>query len=290
MQELAQQVTPGGTPPADGKKTDPYALRPPDNGYRFSVTSELSTLGADPSAVVGPRGTRMQVVYGQTSRIEFLAAKCSVPAVAARPKQDRDHYLDLYQAGPTVKQDRRDKLKAEQEAWLSGGWQGLEGTVLSGGDFLQIRADGVIELDGRVTLRASDDTLIDASYAGLIDLEAFDPAFSLKNPDDQLARVSLAYQRFVGGTFPATNLPLKLFITFDTSTGPWSTENSEDTTWTKPSQLRHRGNVWKYAELVRRQYVGEGEIVFEHTPGSLPKPVRISVDVYDVAVFRGAGK
>jgi hypothetical protein len=41
---------------------------------------------------------------------------------------------------------------------------------VSGADFVLFRWDGVLELDGRITIRAHDGSLIDAAYRGLIDL------------------------------------------------------------------------------------------------------------------------
>jgi hypothetical protein len=49
-------------------------------------------------------------------------------------------------------------------------WNGLEGDIVSGADFVLFRIDGVLRLDGRITIRARDGILIDAAYNGLVDL------------------------------------------------------------------------------------------------------------------------
>ncbi|HEU4582054.1 MAG TPA: DUF3237 family protein [Polyangiaceae bacterium] len=281
---------PGGIDPllaGDAEVEEVVPKGEPDNGYRFWVASQLSTIEGDRAGMVGPRGMRMQVLYGQRSEVgvELGEGKAQVP----RPDFDAAHFNPLYAAD--TEPQRRRELESDRQAWRASGWKGVVGRVLSGSDFLEIRADGVIELNGRVTLRADDATLIDASYSGLIDLEAFlDPALLATNGEKDLAKVSLGYELFVSGNFPKQDLPIRLFITFDTSTGPWSTEMAEDVTWTKPSQARHRGNVWKYVELVRRQYLGVGSLRFSYSPGSLPKPQEIYVEVYDLACFKGNGR
>lgn len=269
-----------------GERSRLEAVTRADGGYRFTLEAALTTLEAEPSAVEGPRGTRMHIVYGHDSRVYVDEGKDVRSPPPRGVRGNPGHFDALFL--PESEDAERRRLDADLNAWQGSGWSAVEGKVLSGTDFLQVRADGVIELDGRVTLRANDGTLIDATYRGLIDLEQESGvSVSPRQLDSELARSSPAYKQFVTGTFAQKRLPVRLFITFDTSTGPWSTEESEDATWTKPSQARHRRNVWKYAELTRRQYLAVGTLKLEYQAGRLPKPEHISVDVYDVAHLAG---
>jgi hypothetical protein len=277
-------------PPQDVKGTpqSDITAKLPDNGYRFTVTSDLSRLEAEQSGVEGPRGVRMHVVYGHGSKIAVRDDKLNPERFRKPTSYLHGQFMDQFLKPDKSEADWK-AIEQQADEYNESGWKGLVGSVLSGSDFLQIRADGVIELDGRVTLRADDQTLIDARYSGLIDLDSLlpGPLPTARPTRTDVAKTSPGYEQFVHGRFTKDDLPLMLFITFDTSTGPWSTENAEDVTWTKPSQDRHRGNVWKYAEYVRRQYLGVGTMSFEHSPGKLPRPRQINVDVYDVAHYRG---
>jgi uncharacterized protein DUF3237 len=265
----------------------PQALQP---GYRFTIRSGLRALEAEPSKSVGPRGSRIHVIY-DNGTIAMEEHRGSTAWWARRPDTYSDpHRFDLLYAAKGTGNGERETLKEAKRAWEQSGWTGLEGEVMAGADFLLIRPDGVIELDGRLTLCAKDETLIDASYAGLIDLDPTVHGDVASTGSEDVAQVSNAYQQFVEGTNPRREFPVELFMTFETSTGPWSTEDGEDSAWTKPSRDRHKGNVWKYRQLVRRQYLGIGKIQFRKLPNKLPQPHSIEIDIIEPAALYGAAK
>lgn len=238
--------------------------------YYFTIESPLTALRVKRSDAGGPRGTRIHVSYGKSQGVKTI----------------RESYEESW--GVSLVQDpkRPDKLAYARER----AWSGIDGGVLSGADFLLARLDGVLELDGRVTIRAKDDTLIDATYWGLVDLERdwVNPVLQFERPVPadvpkkgvpQEAATSPAYLAFIQGQLDG-ELRVHLCLRFETNTGPWaSSAESEDTTWTRPSRLKHERNVWKYRELVRQQFYGAGTIRFERDPNGLTTPKGIKLDV-----------
>jgi hypothetical protein len=100
--------------------------------YCFSLDSNLSVPERERLAK-GPLGTRVNVIYER-----------------GRISTDRERL---------------------ERSWSSTqSWSGLTGEILSGGDIFLVRPDGVLVLDGRVTIRADDGVLIDAVYKGALDL------------------------------------------------------------------------------------------------------------------------
>jgi Protein of unknown function (DUF3237) len=105
-------------------------------GLRYCFTVDSSLRVPEPVLLAkGPEGTRVNVVYGQDAKVTSPLARV-------------------------------------HKSWPSKGprWSGLAGTVVSGGDFYLVRTDGVLELDGRVTIESDDHVIIEALYNGLIDL------------------------------------------------------------------------------------------------------------------------
>lgn len=263
--------------------------------YYFTVDAKLEVLEAPAGEARGPRGTRIYAIYSSPSPIETNASRYErswdrpLPQGYAEPKKFEPLYIEpgkeAAEAGGNSKYVELAKEKAE---WQRFGWTGLTGEILSGADFLLVRPDGVIELDGRITIRAKDETLIDAVYRGLIDLQKHFGADGAERSGGKTeAAVSAAYASFVEGEFPLDVFPVQLSISFETNTGPWSTEDAEDSTWTKPSQARHRGNVWKYAGLVRRTFSGFGTIKFGMQSGRVPHPTAIDFDIIELVQADG---
>lgn len=262
--------------------------------YYFTVEAKLETLEAPPGEARGPRGARIYAIYSAPSPIKTIEHRYESSWKRAMPRwhSDPKKFEPLYLEPAKEEGDRspesgatslRSELAREKAEWQRFGWTGLNGGVLSGADFLLVRPDGVLELDGRITIRAKDETLIDAVYRGLIDLEThFGPEHAGRSGGNTEAAVSAAYSQFVEGEFPVDAFPLELSVSFETNTGPWSTEEAEDSTWTKPSQARHRGNVWKYAGLVRRQFSAFGSIRFAMQSGRVPQPLAIGFDVVEL--------
>ncbi len=117
--------------PRNAPNTDPLLSRAAGGGYYFTLESKLRVVEPD-KLIRRPGGMRVSVVYD---------AGAINPAV--RTRTDISH---------------------------APNWRGLSGAIVSGADFLLFRLDGVLELDGRITMRATDGTLIDATYKGLVDL------------------------------------------------------------------------------------------------------------------------
>ena len=246
--------------------------------YYFTVTSELEALRVKRSDASGPRGARIHVTYGKGS------------GVSTKPGDYRDSWQ--YELLPGV--DEPELVEGANEvAWRKRRWNGIEGEVVSGADFLLARLDGVLELDGRVTIRARDKTLIDATYWGVVDLArdwvvpgqggnqapGGDRAGGDRDPNPNEAAVSKAYLDFVTGQVSG-DLRVSLCIRFETNTGPWaSSAEAEDTAWTKKSRLKHEKTVWKYTDLVRQQFYGIGIIRLERDQNGPTMPKKIEIDV-----------
>jgi hypothetical protein len=241
--------------------------------YYFSVKSDLMVLSARRSDASGPRGTRIHVTYGGDSVVTT----------------DAGYYQKSW--GHALLPGCKDPAQITDENenhWRRRGWNGIEGKVLSGADFLLARLDGVLEFDGRVTIRAKDETLIDATYWALVDLERDwdDPSMRTEAPlavptteGPQEAAASPGYLKFVAGKLSG-KLRVNLCVHFETNTGPWaSSPEAQDSAWTKKSRLKHERNVWKYRQLVRRQFYGTGTITIELDTDRLPSPKRIDIDV-----------
>jgi uncharacterized protein DUF3237 len=111
--------------------------------YYFSVQSSVSVPETKRLAK-GPLGTRVNVVYSSANSRVFT--------------KDQEYTQSWNRDVPSTGN-------------CTFEWDGLEGQILSGGDFALIRTDGVLALDGRVTIQANDGTLIDAIYRGLVDLD-----------------------------------------------------------------------------------------------------------------------
>lgn len=258
------------------------ALRREAPRYYFSIESSLTSIRTKSSDAAGPRGARMHVSYGSPSEVGTDQAKyeSSWKAPDGGALQPR-----LANAAALSEQD--------ELTWRNREWGGISGTVLSGADFLLARLDGVLELDGRVTIRAADQTLIDATYWGIVDLEQdwLDPnmrhnrsvpAVSTRAPLE--AATSPAYLDFLAGKLHG-KLHVNLCVRFETNTGPWaSSAEKEDTTWTRPSRLKHERNVWKYRALVRQQFIGWGTITFKKARDGLATPETIALDVHAPSV------
>jgi hypothetical protein len=164
-------LTPSGPPPAPAENKGPPLVpmprRPPPAtargrkaeeeegggggappGLRYCFTVDAPLRVPEPIRLAkGPEGTRINVVYNQNSQVttDPVRLQKSWERTPIRPK-----------------------------------WSGLAGTIVSGGDFYLVRTDGVLELDGRVTIVSNDGVIIEASYNGLVDL--YDAARAAKVP------------------------------------------------------------------------------------------------------------
>jgi hypothetical protein len=190
-------------------------------------------------------------------------------------------------------------------------WHPLEGVIASGADFSLVRSDAVFVLDGRITLRAHDQTLIDAVYSGTADLcTTLGPAFSKMvdaGGNDRGDRSLTAayqhaearfYEEFMAGGLPTQEgpagtriirIPVWFNVKFETASGPWLDAPGEDMSWVKKRYLSHQANFWKYRLLVRRPFAARGELTFTWSSrGATPHEAMLEVDVFELTGLAGA--
>jgi hypothetical protein len=147
-------------------------------------------------------------------------------------------------------------------------WQGLTGSTRSGGDFMLLRKDGVLELDGRITIKAENGPLIDLVYRGNVDL------LNIKLFKDLGDK---AYGFFLQQK-PSFDLPLSVHVAFETASGPWL-EEGEDMSWIKNRYRDHIDNSAMYQGLTRHTFMGRGSLRFE-----VGKPVNMTMQVHQLLV------
>jgi hypothetical protein len=152
-------------------------------------------------------------------------------------------------------------------------WSGFEGTVLSGGDFALVRLDGVLQLDGRLTLKSREGVLTDATYKGVIDLvEAARVAKLIEEHRDRKG-LSKAIHGLEAATFEdyargkalnaPVQLPILLYVAFEAANTPWTNAPGEDLSWPQKRYLAHEEDFWRYRLLVRRLFVATGKLTFD---------------------------
>ncbi|MET0595941.1 MAG: DUF3237 family protein, partial [Polyangiaceae bacterium] len=127
-----------------------------------------------------------------------------------------------------------------------------EGKVLSGGDWMLIRSDGVALFDARVTLRGGEGFLVDALFSGAWDLQN---AVKEKTPNEGL------YDHFKRGVGPDdTDPPITLSVRFDVAGSP-SNNPGDDRHWLEKSRYAEQAKQFKnYQRLVRGVFVGVGRL------------------------------
>ena len=274
----------------------------PPQDYFFSVDAALRRIGDEPRDARNPRGARFQVVFQNGSNPSVI----TVPA-AFKAAWGYDYKPFLFETYKD-RDDETQKRVIVPEKAFERPWNGLEGSILGGGDFFLVRSDGVLELDGRVTLRADpDDTLIDIVYRGVVDLARYaknidlPQARSIEDAEKRRlateARVSEAFERFINGSLELEGeqadpeLPVMLTATCELATGPWSEVEGEDTSWVKDRYLRLQEYVWRYEVLTRQQFVGRGKLVFApFQVGRLPNAQRIIMDFTALDARQGGAR
>jgi len=170
---------------------------------------------------------------------------------------------------------------------MNGGWEGLEGRVVAGSDWATARTDGVIEFNGRLTLRTNEKKLAESKAAAptppaaaapeeedddddslLINLfvsGVVDSVVNIGDPtEDRTARIIKLH------ALPARPpLPIALAVRFELAqaTEPWLAKELPQTRFEK------------YAQLVQSPFVACGFVQFR--PGE-QVPSSIEVDILQV--------
>ena len=259
--------------------------------YYFSIDAGLRGIGQEPRDTKNPRGARFQVAFQNGNPTAVYTDKELF-------RQTWDGEYARFECVEEEKDGKKRKTIIPPKGTDKRKWNGLEGPILGGGDFFLVRSDGVLELDGRVTLRAApDDTLIDVKYSGVVDIaeSVADPelqkaltAVGASRPESE-SRVSEAFERFIHGSLELTkrngwpSLPVRLAVTFELATGPWSTVEGEDTSWMKDRYLDLQEHVWRYEVLTRKQFLAEGILVFDQfVPARLPSAKSIKLHVLEL--------
>jgi hypothetical protein len=132
---------------------------------------------------------------------------------------------------------------------------GLEGGIISSGDWAFLRQDGVFCLDGRFTIQAVDGTLISANLLARADLrEGLGGGPDLET-----------YQRWQEGALASDrcSLPLHGLLRFEVPGDPGPRAD-----FAAPRWLRAGGCFWKYQHLARGLFLGVGALTLDRRSGS----------------------
>jgi len=127
-------------------------------------------------------------------------------------------------------------------------WYGLEGTVRTSGDWALLREDGVLMLDSRFTIEATDGSHVCVFLMGRADLAR---AYETDG--------AAAYDAWVNERPPRhKRIPLSASLRFDVPGAPHEWEDTASKRLRAASQFH-----WKYTRLGRQCFVGAGEVVLD---------------------------
>jgi hypothetical protein len=252
-----------------------------DVRYLFSITAPFATRWVGKT----PAGYRIDLDYASdtthraggggprvTTDIEKLRESwpnlnASVDAILARPDEDApgdkpDHAKRHPRgSGDDQKLERaRDRANEKDHAAC---WFGLSGTVAAGMDWAQLRPDGVVDFDGRLTLRDEQGALINAVVLGSVDLV---------KGDERPLTLDEAVERLRGGEPDKVGFALALRFEAAQEPEPWA------------AKRYRRARALKYRRLSQGQCLGVGRLVSFADAAScfvidvvsvLPKPAAI---------------
>jgi hypothetical protein len=133
---------------------------------------------------------------------------------------------------------------------------GLEGEIITSGDWASLREDGVYCLDSRFTIQAVDGTLISCQLQGRADIRrAMGGGGDLE-----------AYRRWEHGHLEGDRLalPLHAQLRFEVSGDPGEKAEFAAARW-----LRAGGCFWKYQHLGRGLFLGAGALQLDRRNGQI---------------------
>jgi hypothetical protein len=160
--------------------------------------------------------------------------------------------------GPEVRRQHGDR-KPELE------WYGLDGEVLSGGDWTMVRHDGVVRFEGRMTIRSSDEdrALLDTCLTAVVDLR--------QRAQDSIQDGGSIYRRWRSSGFgKGREVPVVFAATFESA-------QQAAPSWAPKRYARQAEQHWKYARLTRGQFVAVGKVALDTASLS---PMKL--DVFEV--------
>lgn len=234
---------------------------PFETHYMFSVKAELAAYPIGET----PAGFRIDVEYlhGEVktnSKRYFDSWDYLLPANALALDDERKHEWLVTQ--------RHEKSQPDRDAKAPGvDWFGLEGAVVSGSDWLLVRRDGVIEIDGRMTLQektgdGQGGALINAQLSTVLDLARPDPRPAPPRPKG--SDVYETWKLSKGKLY--FDFPMAIrFVAADASQ-PWAAE-----------EYSSLGGYWRLSTLPLGHYAANARAEFED--GLLR---RIEFDVYRI--------
>jgi len=153
------------------------------------------------------------------------------------------------------------------------GWHGITGKILTGGDWVLVRKNGVARFDARVTIKTDDDVLIDAVFSGDVDLAAAVPSLRARARDVGAA----VYDAYRNGTPEVTELPVALSVRFEAAEQPYL-RPGEDDSWIEKSRYnRQRKNFPKYQRLVRGLFVARGNVTLRPEKRWPPREIALRI-------------
>ena len=160
--------------------------------------------------------------------------------------------------GPEVR-SRHGDHKPELE------WFGIDGEILSGGDWTIVRHDGVVRFEGRMTIRSSDEdrALLDTCLTAVVDLR--------HRAKDSIQDGGSIYRRWRSSGFDkGREVPVVFAMTFESA-------QHAVPSWAPKRYARQAEHYWKYARLARGQFVAVGTVALDTAALS---PMKL--DVYEV--------
>lgn len=153
---------------------------------------------------------------------------------------------------------KRRRNKAELE------WFGIDGAIVSGGDWATVRRDGVAMFDGRITIRSADGFLIDSVMSGVVDLR--------DRRAQGLDDASKVYNKWLIGQLDMLTVPVVLALHFEAA--------DAGAAWAQSRFKNASAQFWKYERLVRGQFVAVGTLELSK---SIYSPITaVTLDVYEM--------
>jgi hypothetical protein len=149
-------------------------------------------------------------------------------------------------------------------------WFGIQGAILSGGDWTTVRQDGVVTFDGRLTIRADSSFLVDVVISGVVDLRRPE-ADALSCSDNEV--YSPVYERWLSGEL-TTPIRTVLSLRFEAARAGQS--------WADNKIKNASVGFWKYERLVRGHFMAIGQMEVQQAQYS---PISdLQLEVYEMGL------
>jgi hypothetical protein len=271
-----------GSPKARGTGTSPKQAGPkrPKLPLQYFFTLNCNLNSTQPPPIEVPGGVRVHLGYlaegsSVASKDELFQPSWDKPAnprladVSDADRKAVEALLeDKSRVGIVQLLDGLAKKYGKELSSKQLEGPGISGKVLSGGDTLLVRSDGVVVFDGRATIEEEKGFLIDVCASGVVDLRNAVPAGRSGQE---------AFEAYCAGgdSNAATtgSIPVKLSIRFEASQGAGAAAE-----FAAKRYVLNSLNHWKFEPLVRGQFVGIGKVHVK--PGRYWPAEKIELDVY----------